>query len=113
MRGIRPLGGLGDVLALVPLFGHTRGHSGVAVRKGDRWLLHAGDAYFHRRELQAADGAPAMLRWFQRVVQIDGPARRDNQARLRELAGGGAPVDIFCAHDRVELERLAQAADPS
>jgi glyoxylase-like metal-dependent hydrolase (beta-lactamase superfamily II) len=113
LRGIRALGGLGDAVALVPLFGHTRGHSGVAVSKGDRWLLHAGDAYFHHRELQSRDGAPAMLRWFQRVVEIDGPARRSNQDRLRELGKGGAPVDIFCAHDRVELERLARAADPS
>lgn len=113
LRGIRALGGLGEEIALVPLFGHTRGHTGVAVRRGDRWLLHAGDAYFHHRELESARGAPAVLRWFQRVVEIDGPARRDNQERLRELAGGGAPVDVFCAHDGVELERLARAADPS
>ena len=113
MRGIRLLDGLGDSIALVPLFGHTRGHTGVAVKKGERWLLHAGDAYFHRRELESASGAPAVLRWFQRVVEIDGPARRGNQDRLRELAGGGAPVDIFCAHDPVELERLARAANPS
>ena len=113
LRGIRALGGLADDVALVPLFGHTRGHSGVALRKGDRWLLHAGDAYFHRRELVSADGAPRILRWFQRVVEIDGAARRSNQERLRELGRAGAPIDIFCAHDPVELERLARAADPS
>ncbi len=113
LRGIRALGGLGDDIALVPLFGHTRGHSGVAVRRGDRWLLHAGDAYFHHGELVSASGAPGVLRWFQRAVEIDGPARRGNQERLRELARAGAPVDVFCAHDGVELERLARAADPS
>jgi glyoxylase-like metal-dependent hydrolase (beta-lactamase superfamily II) len=112
LRGIRALGGLGDDIALVPLFGHTRGHSGVALRRGDRWLLHAGDAYFHHRELESADGAPAALRWFQSMVQVDGPARRSNQERLRELGRAGAPVDVFCAHDRAELERLARAADP-
>ena len=113
LRGIRPLGGLGDTIALVPLFGHTRGHTGVAVKKRQRWLLHAGDAYFHHRELVSADGAPAALRWFQSAVQVDRRARLGNQERLRELGRGGAPVDIFCAHDRVELERLARAADPS
>lgn len=112
LRGIRALGGLGDDLALVPLFGHTRGHSGVAVRRGESWLLHAGDAYFHRAELSAPGDAPAALRWFQRVVEIDGPARRHNQEQLRALGRAGAPVEIFCAHDAVELERLARAANP-
>ena len=29
---------------LVPLFGHTRGHCGVAVQTGSGWLFHVGDA---------------------------------------------------------------------
>jgi glyoxylase-like metal-dependent hydrolase (beta-lactamase superfamily II) len=29
---------------LVPLFGHTRGHCGIAVETGDGWLFHVGDA---------------------------------------------------------------------
>jgi glyoxylase-like metal-dependent hydrolase (beta-lactamase superfamily II) len=29
---------------LVPLFGHTRGHCGVAIQDGDQWLFHGGDA---------------------------------------------------------------------
>ena len=29
---------------LVPLFGHTRGHCGVAIRSGDGWLFHVADA---------------------------------------------------------------------
>ena len=29
---------------LVPLTGHTPGHSGVAVRSGNGWVLHGGDA---------------------------------------------------------------------
>jgi glyoxylase-like metal-dependent hydrolase (beta-lactamase superfamily II) len=29
---------------LIPLLGHTSGHCGVAVRDGDGWLLHCGDA---------------------------------------------------------------------
>jgi glyoxylase-like metal-dependent hydrolase (beta-lactamase superfamily II) len=45
-----PIGSGSEVL-LVPLFGHTLGHCGVAVRQGNRWLLHVGDAYFLRAEL--------------------------------------------------------------
>ena len=29
---------------LLPLFGHTAGHCGVAVKEGDCWLLHVADA---------------------------------------------------------------------
>ena len=37
------LGMESDVL-LVPLFGHTAGHCGVAIRQGERWMLHVGEA---------------------------------------------------------------------
>jgi glyoxylase-like metal-dependent hydrolase (beta-lactamase superfamily II) len=39
-----------DVL-LVPLFGHTKGHCGIAIRQDTGWLLHVGDAYYVRGEL--------------------------------------------------------------
>ncbi|WP_442484207.1 MBL fold metallo-hydrolase [Aeoliella sp. SH292] len=38
-------------IRLVPLFGHTLGHCGVAVQDGDAWVLHVGDAYYLRGEL--------------------------------------------------------------
>ncbi|MGB3050232.1 MAG: hypothetical protein WBB42_04505 [Polyangiales bacterium] len=40
-------------------------------------------------------------------VEIDRKSRLHNQGRLRELAAAhGDEVRIFCAHDRVEFERL-------
>jgi glyoxylase-like metal-dependent hydrolase (beta-lactamase superfamily II) len=113
LQAVRPLGGLGDDLALIPLFGHTRGHSGVAVRGPSGWLLHAGDAYFHRAELDAPTAAPLGLRLFQRLMATDDGERRANQARLRELAAArrGA-VTIFSSHDPAELAGLARPAAP-
>jgi len=35
--------GFESEVLLVPLFGHTLGHCGVAVQQGERWVLHAGD----------------------------------------------------------------------
>ncbi len=29
---------------LIPLAGHSRGHCGIAIQKGDSWILHCGDA---------------------------------------------------------------------
>lgn len=48
---VRLLDSLPPEIALVPLLGHTLGHAGVAVHRGDKWLLQAGDAYFFHAEM--------------------------------------------------------------
>jgi glyoxylase-like metal-dependent hydrolase (beta-lactamase superfamily II) len=105
-EGVRPLDPQVPEILLVPLRGHTSGHTGVAVRAGDRWLLHAGDAYFHHRQMDARPSAPLLLRYFQRRADEDRPARVENQERLRRLAQDvSSRVDVFCAHDPVEYDR--------
>jgi glyoxylase-like metal-dependent hydrolase (beta-lactamase superfamily II) len=100
-----------DVL-LIPLFGHTLGHCGVAVRTGDTWLLHAGDSYFFHGQMERnGPPVPGGLALFQKLVDTDRPQRVANQARLRELAAThGGEVTIFCAHDPVEHARCAAGA---
>jgi glyoxylase-like metal-dependent hydrolase (beta-lactamase superfamily II) len=109
-RAVRPLPGID--LALVPLFGHTRGHCGVAVRDGQGWLLHCGDAYFHTREMDPdRPGCTPGLRAFQRIIAVDNGARLANQARLRDLARDHASeVRLFCAHDPKEYAMFAAPA---
>lgn len=108
---IRALPGSRDEILLVPLVGHTRGHCGVAVNTGGpdgkSWLMHCGDAYFYRDEVKPEQPyCTPGLKIFQNLVQIDGVQRRANQARLRELVrGAGQEVELFCAHDPVELAR--------
>ncbi|MFZ5755902.1 MAG: MBL fold metallo-hydrolase [Pseudomonadota bacterium] len=105
---VRALPGAGDDVLMIPLHGHTRGHCGVAVRSGEGWLLHGGDAYFHHGELQDPPYCPPGLTLFQNIVQMDRTTRLANQERLRALAQAKAgTVRIFSAHDPVELERLA------
>ena len=101
-EGVRALPGHDDVL-LVPLPGHTLGHTGVAVRTEAGWLLHAGDAYFHHGQLAADPEAPFALRIFQKRGDMDRAARIANQARLRQLALTEPSVKIFCAHDPATL----------
>jgi glyoxylase-like metal-dependent hydrolase (beta-lactamase superfamily II) len=97
----------GEIL-IVPLVGHTRGHSGIAVKTPDGWLLHAGDAYFFHGEVDSSPPhCPSGLTFFQRVVAIDNAARLKNQARLRDLARDHASeVKVFSAHCPVELARF-------
>lgn len=106
---IRALPGTDDEVLLVPLTGHTRGHCGIAVNTADGWLLHCGDAYFYRDEMNADPHCPWGLTLFQRLVQMDGPTRLANQQRLRDLkTAHGDSVTLFCAHDPVELAQLQE-----
>jgi glyoxylase-like metal-dependent hydrolase (beta-lactamase superfamily II) len=100
-----PIAGEPDIL-MVPLRGHTRGHAAIAVREGAGWTLHAGDAYFHRDELEDPPRCPPALATFQKLAAIDNRARLENQARLRALVAAHArEVRVVCAHDPVEFER--------
>lgn len=107
---IRALPNTDDDVLLVPLTGHTLGHCGVAVRTGEGWLLHCGDAYFFRGEIEASPHCPMGLRVFQSLVQAHGASRLANQQRLRQLKQAhGQDVTLFCAHDPVELAQLSTA----
>ncbi|WP_035792020.1 MBL fold metallo-hydrolase [Kitasatospora mediocidica] len=106
-QAVRPLSGVDPEILLVPLPGHTRGHSGVAVRQGAGWLLHCGDAYFSHTEIEPGAGRrPPGLLAFQRMVALDDRARLHNQERLRTLRREhGDEVRLLCAHDPEEFER--------
>lgn len=101
-----------DVL-LVPLAGHSRGHSAVAVRRpSGGWFLHAGDAYFFHGEKQRPARCPSGLRAFQSLVQMDRRTRHANAERVRELHARHADeVTVFSAHDAQELAALAGVTD--
>ncbi|OPY97783.1 MBL fold metallo-hydrolase, partial [Bradyrhizobium sacchari] len=84
-KGVRALGDKETDVLMIPLAGHTLGHCGIAVRSGDKWLLHAGDSYFHHAQLDASPRVPLMLGYFQRKGDMDRKMRIANQARLRAL----------------------------
>jgi glyoxylase-like metal-dependent hydrolase (beta-lactamase superfamily II) len=110
---------LSDEVLLIPLHGHTRGHCGVAVRRpSGGWFLHAGDTYFSHGEKDSPPTCPPGLSLFQAVVQMDKVARLANQERIRTLqvehgpdSGSDDVVTLFCAHDAVEFDALADVTD--
>jgi glyoxylase-like metal-dependent hydrolase (beta-lactamase superfamily II) len=110
---------LSDDVLLVPLRGHTRGHCGVAVRRpSGGWFLHAGDTYFSHHELEAPPTCPPGLSLFQSTLQMDKDARHTNADRVRSLhaehgpdSGADEVVSVFCAHDAVEFDALADVTD--
>jgi glyoxylase-like metal-dependent hydrolase (beta-lactamase superfamily II) len=110
-ESVRILPGSEAEILLIPLLGHTLGHTGVAIRQGDQWLLHCGDAYFHYGEVETPPHCPPALRAFQALDELDGPARRQNRERLRELARRHSDgVELICSHDPSTLDRYRSAA---
>jgi glyoxylase-like metal-dependent hydrolase (beta-lactamase superfamily II) len=91
----------GIQVLLIPLFGHTLGHCGVAVSQGTRWILHVGDAYYLRVELET-DENPVTALASQRAD--DDALRRESLAALRRLVRThGADLDVFGYHDFTEF----------
>ena len=111
-ESVKPLPGLGDDIALVPLGGHSVGHSGVAVRTGDGWLLHAGDTFFYRGEIETPARSTPGWRTFQNVNGHDRKARLRNQERVQELQREhGQEVRIICSHDPEMFDRPSAVSD--
>ncbi|WP_246142761.1 MBL fold metallo-hydrolase [Nocardioides rubriscoriae] len=104
---------LGDDVLMVPLHGHSRGHTLVAVRDSEGWQVHAGDAYFHRGDLTRPPTTPRVLRVVQKLLAQDDEVRIANQDRLRDLVQADHPgLRIFSAHDPVEYAAFVDAATP-
>jgi glyoxylase-like metal-dependent hydrolase (beta-lactamase superfamily II) len=105
---VKLIDGLEVEIAMIPLFGHTAGHSGYAIRSGDRWLLHAGDAYLRQGEIASPPRSTPALGVYHALNSDDGARRHENAERLAALARDHHDsVTIFCSHDPAELERDA------
>jgi len=109
-ESVRALPGTRDDVLLIPLPGHSRGHCGVAVASSGGWLLHCGDAYFHRDEIETG-ATPAGLAFFEASIAFDNRARLANQNRLRELKRDfGREVRLFSSHDPEEFAAMTAPA---
>lgn len=108
----RELRDISPGIALVALAGHTRGHAAVAVDAGHRWVLHAGDAFYHPGTL-TADGAgvPRVLKAQESVFAFDREQLRANQTRLAELYRRNDPdLLVVCSHDPTLYEQARSSA---
>ncbi|MER6081357.1 MBL fold metallo-hydrolase [Streptomyces sp. NPDC001833] len=98
-------------IVLIALPGHTRGHAAVAVDAGTRWILHAGDSFYHHGTLDGHSPIPASLRGMETVVGFDLKKVRDNHARLAELYRRADPdLTIINAHDPHLYEKARASA---
>lgn len=98
-----------DGLVLISLPGHSRGHAAVAVDAGERWILHAGDAFYHHGQLDGTHTAPKAITAMERLIAHDWTTVRRNHQRLSELwVADEADLLLVNAHDPQLLERAGQ-----
>lgn len=106
-EAVRPLVGLPEEILLIPLTGHSRGHSGIAVDTGDGWLLHCGDAYFDHRQLAfPLASCPPGLMALQLLESTDHLDWALNLMRLTRLKSRHSEIRLFCSHDVQEFRRF-------
>lgn len=108
-QSVTDLEGLPPEILLVPLPGHSAGHTGVAIHTNRGWLLHAGDAYYYRGELDIHYQCPSLVRFNEKMLADNNKQRLMNLDRLRQLAHKHPnEVTIFSAHDAVEYLSLKE-----
>jgi glyoxylase-like metal-dependent hydrolase (beta-lactamase superfamily II) len=95
---------------LVPLPGHTRGHSAVTLRLAEGWLLHCGDAYTFHGDVDPQN--PSHAPYYRLIKPLIGLNRSFRQIgkhapRLRALLREhGDEVQLTCSHDPQEFEKF-------
>ena len=87
---------------LIPLFGHTAGHCGVAVRREEGWLLHVGDAYYLKVELSDEEHPIHQLTARNAVDDVQ---RRASLEELKRLARKHPEVEMIGYHDFGEFPK--------
>ncbi|GAB7110148.1 MBL fold metallo-hydrolase [Streptomyces phaeofaciens JCM 4814] len=104
--GAEELNGIAPGIVLISLPGHTRGHAAVAVDTGDGWILHVGDSFYHRGQIDGTGGAPRALTLMEHFIAADRPRVKANHERLSELWRTADPdLLLVNAHDPLLLRR--------
>ncbi|MBW8523858.1 MBL fold metallo-hydrolase [Chryseobacterium chendengshani] len=88
---------------LIPLFGHTIGHCGIAIKYNDTWLFYIGDAYYLREELYNN------LHPVNQLAQLraDNDSERINTLkRIKNFISKNPEILVYCYHDRSEFDNL-------
>jgi len=104
--GVRHLHDIAPGVLLVPLPGHSRGHTAYAIDIGEHWILHAGDAFYHHSTLDGSGRTPLLLRLQESIITFDRRVMRNNQQRLLDLQQlPGSNLEIVNAHSPVLYQR--------
>ncbi|AYN05947.1 MBL fold metallo-hydrolase [Flavobacterium sp. 140616W15] len=85
---------------LIPLFGHTLGHCGVALKKDNKWIFYIADAYYMRIELNDSSHPVNQLA---RMRAEDNDLRLNSLDKIRTLINEHPEIEVFGYHDIEEF----------
>lgn len=91
---------LTTTVLLIPLFGHTLGHCGVALQFEGRWIFYIADAYYMRIELNDENHPVNELA---KMRADDDPLRRETLQKIRALIKDRPEIEVFGYHDIEEF----------
>ncbi|MDQ1096150.1 MULTISPECIES: MBL fold metallo-hydrolase [Chryseobacterium] len=87
---------------LIPMFGHTLGHCGVAIKANGQWILYTADAYYLREELDHPDHPVNELA---EARADDNYLRKLTLDKIRKLITLHPEIEVFGYHDINEFEK--------
>ncbi len=86
---------------LIPLFGHTLGHCGVALKNNNKWLFYIADAYYMRVELTNSNH---LVNELAKMRADDNELRLGTLNKIRNLIKEHPEIEIFSYHDIEEFK---------
>jgi len=89
---------------LVPLFGHTLGHCGVALKSETDWFFYVGDAYYLKEELTDTEHPVHELA---EMRADDNLLRIASLNKVRRFMIENPHVNVFAYHDASEYVTFA------
>lgn len=88
-------------ILLIPLFGHTLGHCGVAIEMDNHWLFYIADAYYLKLELVDSNHPVNELA---KIRADDNALRVSTLEKIRKLIKAQSSIEIFGYHDIEEFK---------
>lgn len=87
---------------LIPLFGHTLGHCGVAIKINSKWTFYVGDAYYLRAEIENRNHPVDQLAT---IRAVDNAIRLESLEKIKTIVKQlGNEISYFGYHDPIEFE---------
>lgn len=87
---------------LIPLFGHTTGHCGIAIKANNKWIFYIADAYYLRAELSDSSNPVNELA---RMRAENDDLRLVSIIKIRKLIKEHPEIEVFGYHDIEEFRR--------
>ncbi|QSE98693.1 MBL fold metallo-hydrolase [Fulvivirga lutea] len=96
--------GFKTLFYLIPLFGHTNGHCGIAFIENGKWTFYIGDAYYYRAELTNKNHPVGQLAT---IAAVDNELRKESLNKVLEIVKKyGDKIQYFGYHDPSEFEQI-------